>query len=101
MLAHVQLLWELMLLGEPLLVLAPSPAVSSEMVLALTRWAGRPAGGRGPGPAPRAHCPEDPACSPLLPHLPPALSLRGDDPLPPSQPPCQSLQGSPVPATPN
>ncbi|XP_032502210.1 protein DENND6B isoform X2 [Phocoena sinus] len=36
MLAHVQLLWELMLLGEPLLVLAPSPAVSSEMVLALT-----------------------------------------------------------------
>ncbi|XP_057597380.1 protein DENND6B isoform X17 [Hippopotamus amphibius kiboko] len=34
-LAHVQLLWELMLLGEPLLVLAPSPAVSSEMVLAL------------------------------------------------------------------
>lgn len=36
-LAHVQLLWELMLLGEPLLVLAPSPAVSSEMVLALTR----------------------------------------------------------------
>ena len=60
MLAHVQLLWELMLLGEPLLVLAPSPAVSSEMVLALTRWAGRPAGGRGPGPAPRAHCPEGP-----------------------------------------
>ncbi|XP_060980238.1 protein DENND6B isoform X7 [Dama dama] len=35
-LAHVQLLWELMLLGEPLLVLAPSPAVSSEIVLALT-----------------------------------------------------------------
>ncbi|XP_058937415.1 protein DENND6B isoform X1 [Kogia breviceps] len=35
-LAHVQLLWELLLLGEPLLVLAPSPAVSSEMVLALT-----------------------------------------------------------------
>lgn len=59
-LAHVQLLWELMLLGEPLLVLAPSPAVSSEMVLALTRLAGRPAGGRGPGPAPRAHCPEGP-----------------------------------------
>nr|KAF6494519.1 DENN domain containing 6B [Rousettus aegyptiacus] len=36
-LTHVQTLWELMLLGEPLLVLAPSPAVSSEMVLALTR----------------------------------------------------------------
>ncbi|KAM9683994.1 protein DENND6B isoform 1-T1 [Dama dama] len=35
-LAHVQLLWELMLLGEPLLVLAPSPAMSSEIVLALT-----------------------------------------------------------------
>ncbi|XP_031319397.1 protein DENND6B isoform X6 [Camelus dromedarius] len=35
-LAHVQMLWELMLLGEPLVVLAPSPAVSSEMVLALT-----------------------------------------------------------------
>ncbi|XP_058529864.1 protein DENND6B isoform X2 [Ochotona princeps] len=35
-LAHVQMLWELMLLGEPLLVLAPSPDVSSELVLALT-----------------------------------------------------------------
>lgn len=35
MLTHVQTLWELMLLGEPLVVLAPSPAVSSEMVLAL------------------------------------------------------------------
>lgn len=36
-LSHMQTLWELMLLGEPLVVLAPSPAVSSEMVLALTR----------------------------------------------------------------
>ena len=36
-LTHLQTLWELMLLGEPLVVLAPSPAVSSEMVLALTR----------------------------------------------------------------
>lgn len=36
-LTHVQTLWELMLLGEPLVVLAPSPTVSSEMVLALTR----------------------------------------------------------------
>uniref|UniRef100_A0A5F9CVN5 DENN domain containing 6B n=1 Tax=Oryctolagus cuniculus TaxID=9986 RepID=A0A5F9CVN5_RABIT len=35
-LTHVQMLWELMLLGEPLLVLAPSPDVSSELVLALT-----------------------------------------------------------------
>ncbi|XP_055482910.1 protein DENND6B isoform X4 [Psammomys obesus] len=35
-LTHVQTLWELMLLGEPLLVLAPSPDVSSELVLALT-----------------------------------------------------------------
>ncbi|XP_036762615.1 protein DENND6B isoform X4 [Manis pentadactyla] len=35
-LTHVQMLWELMLLGEPLVVLAPSPAASSEMVLALT-----------------------------------------------------------------
>ncbi|KAG3290669.1 DENN domain containing 6B, transcript variant X2 [Ictidomys tridecemlineatus] len=35
-LTHVQMLWELMLLGEPLVVLAPSPDVSSEMVLALT-----------------------------------------------------------------
>ncbi|XP_044943504.1 protein DENND6B isoform X1 [Mustela lutreola] len=34
-LTHVQTLWELMLLGEPLVVLAPSPAVSSELVLAL------------------------------------------------------------------
>ncbi|XP_077196743.1 protein DENND6B isoform X2 [Paroedura picta] len=35
-LTHVQMLWELMLLAEPLVVVAPSPAVSSEMVLALT-----------------------------------------------------------------
>ncbi|XP_019524179.1 PREDICTED: protein DENND6B isoform X2 [Hipposideros armiger] len=35
-LTQVQTLWELMLLGEPLVVLAPSPTVSSEMVLALT-----------------------------------------------------------------
>ncbi|XP_069855872.1 protein DENND6B isoform X2 [Dipodomys merriami] len=35
-LAHVQMLWELMLLGEPLVVLAPSPDMSSELVLALT-----------------------------------------------------------------
>ncbi|XP_077025373.1 protein DENND6B isoform X3 [Tamandua tetradactyla] len=35
-LMHVQMLWELVLLGEPLVVLAPSPAVSSEIVLALT-----------------------------------------------------------------
>ncbi|XP_047406481.1 protein DENND6B isoform X2 [Sciurus carolinensis] len=31
-LTHVQTLWELMLLGEPLVVLAPSPDVSSEML---------------------------------------------------------------------
>ncbi|XP_049740711.1 protein DENND6B isoform X2 [Elephas maximus indicus] len=35
-LTQVQTLWELMLLGEPLVILAPSPSVSSEMVLALT-----------------------------------------------------------------
>uniref|UniRef100_A0A8D2LUD8 DENN domain containing 6B n=1 Tax=Varanus komodoensis TaxID=61221 RepID=A0A8D2LUD8_VARKO len=35
-LIHVQTLWELMLLGEPVVVMAPSPAASSEMVLALT-----------------------------------------------------------------
>ncbi|XP_048209616.1 protein DENND6B isoform X2 [Perognathus longimembris pacificus] len=35
-LTHVQMLWELMLLGEPLVVLAPSPDMSSELVLALT-----------------------------------------------------------------
>lgn len=34
-LIHIQLLWELMLLGQPLVVMAPSPAVSSETVLAL------------------------------------------------------------------
>uniref|UniRef100_A0A8C5RVU3 DENN domain containing 6B n=1 Tax=Laticauda laticaudata TaxID=8630 RepID=A0A8C5RVU3_LATLA len=34
-LVHVQLLWELVLLGEPLVVVAPSPAMSSEVVLAL------------------------------------------------------------------
>ncbi|XP_053113227.1 protein DENND6B isoform X2 [Hemicordylus capensis] len=35
-LIHMQMLWELMLLGEPVVVMAPSPSVSSEMVLALT-----------------------------------------------------------------
>ncbi|CAI5786782.1 UDENN domain-containing protein [Podarcis lilfordi] len=35
-LIHLQALWELLLLGEPLVVMAPSPAASSEMVLALT-----------------------------------------------------------------
>lgn len=34
-LIHMQMLWELMLLGEPLVVMAPSPTVSSETVLAL------------------------------------------------------------------
>ncbi|XP_049617478.1 protein DENND6B isoform X3 [Syngnathus scovelli] len=34
-LIHLQMLWELALLGEPVVVMAPSPAVSSEMVLAL------------------------------------------------------------------
>ncbi|XP_073420001.1 protein DENND6A isoform X1 [Dendrobates tinctorius] len=32
---HIQLLWELVLLGEPLVVMAPSPCQSSETVLAL------------------------------------------------------------------
>nr|XP_009488180.1 PREDICTED: protein DENND6B [Pelecanus crispus] len=35
-LIHIQMLWELMLLGEPIVVMAPSPTVSSEMVLTLT-----------------------------------------------------------------
>ncbi|KAK2834683.1 hypothetical protein Q7C36_015384 [Tachysurus vachellii] len=34
-LVHIQLLWELMLLGQPLVVIAPSPSVSSETVLSL------------------------------------------------------------------
>ncbi|TKS90358.1 Protein DENND6B DENN domain-containing protein 6B [Collichthys lucidus] len=34
-LIHLQILWELVLLGEPLVVMAPSPTVSSETVLAL------------------------------------------------------------------
>lgn len=34
-LVHLQLLWELLLLGEPLVVMAPSPTTSSETVLAL------------------------------------------------------------------
>lgn len=34
-LVHMQMLWELVLLGEPLVVMAPSPTVSSETVLAL------------------------------------------------------------------
>nr|XP_014426408.1 protein DENND6B [Pelodiscus sinensis] len=41
-LIHIQMLWELMLLGEPVVVMAPSPAISSEMVLALTRPAPLP-----------------------------------------------------------
>ncbi|XP_042323609.1 uncharacterized protein LOC121930801 [Sceloporus undulatus] len=36
-LIHIQMLWEWVLLGEPLVVMGPSPAVSSEVVLALTR----------------------------------------------------------------
>ncbi|XP_044307234.1 protein DENND6A isoform X2 [Varanus komodoensis] len=32
---HIQMLWELVLLGEPLVVMAPSPSESSETVLAL------------------------------------------------------------------
>uniref|UniRef100_A0A8D3AQK0 UDENN domain-containing protein n=1 Tax=Scophthalmus maximus TaxID=52904 RepID=A0A8D3AQK0_SCOMX len=34
-LIHLQMLWELTLLGEPVVVMAPSPTVSSETVLAL------------------------------------------------------------------
>ncbi|XP_067347180.1 protein DENND6B isoform X3 [Channa argus] len=34
-LIHLQMLWELMLLGEPVVVMAPSPTISSETVLAL------------------------------------------------------------------
>lgn len=37
-LVHVQVLWELVLLGEPLVVMAPSPTLSSEVVLALVRY---------------------------------------------------------------
>ncbi|XP_048865088.1 protein DENND6B isoform X2 [Brienomyrus brachyistius] len=35
LLIHIQMLWELALLGEPLVVMAPSPTISSETVLAL------------------------------------------------------------------
>ncbi|XP_028306138.1 protein DENND6B [Gouania willdenowi] len=35
MLVHLHMLWELTLLGEPLVIMAPSPKVSSETVLAL------------------------------------------------------------------
>lgn len=34
---HIQMLWELVLLGEALVVMAPSPAESSDTVLALVR----------------------------------------------------------------
>lgn len=37
-LIHLQMLWELTLLGEPLVIMAPSPTVSSETVLALIRY---------------------------------------------------------------
>lgn len=40
-LVHIQLLWELVLLGEPLVVVAPSPTMSSEVVLALARYQAR------------------------------------------------------------
>lgn len=40
-LVHLQLLWELLLLGEPLVVMAPSPTASSETVLALVRYGRR------------------------------------------------------------
>ncbi|XP_067861380.1 protein DENND6B isoform X4 [Heptranchias perlo] len=36
-LIHIQMLWELMLLGEPVIVMATNPTVSSDTVLALTR----------------------------------------------------------------
>uniref|UniRef100_A0A4W5NDL3 DENN/MADD domain containing 6B n=1 Tax=Hucho hucho TaxID=62062 RepID=A0A4W5NDL3_9TELE len=35
-LIHLHMLWELMLLGEPVVIMAPSPTVSSETVLALS-----------------------------------------------------------------
>ncbi|XP_041059586.1 protein DENND6B isoform X2 [Carcharodon carcharias] len=35
-LIHMQMLWELMLLGEPVIVMATSPKISSDTVLALT-----------------------------------------------------------------
>ncbi|XP_067861379.1 protein DENND6B isoform X3 [Heptranchias perlo] len=35
-LIHIQMLWELMLLGEPVIVMATNPTVSSDTVLALT-----------------------------------------------------------------
>ena len=38
---HIQMLWELVLLGEALVVMAPSPAESSDTVLALVRWTAR------------------------------------------------------------
>ncbi|CAI5636729.1 unnamed protein product [Oreochromis niloticus] len=34
-LIHLQMLWELTLLGEPLVIMAPSPTISSETVLAI------------------------------------------------------------------
>ena len=34
-LPHIQLLWELVLLGEPLVIMAPSPTACSNTVLAL------------------------------------------------------------------
>lgn len=55
--------------GEPCWSWRP-PAVSSEMVLALTRWAEathRSGGGPGPKLAPRAHCPEAPTSLPCSP----------------------------------
>ncbi|XP_048465926.1 protein DENND6B [Rhincodon typus] len=35
-LIHIQMLWELMLLGEPVIIMAASPKISSDLVLALT-----------------------------------------------------------------
>ena len=37
LLAHAQLLWELVITAEPLVVMAPTPSVSSHVVQALVR----------------------------------------------------------------
>lgn len=35
---HIHVLWELVLIGEPLVVLAPSPELCSRLVQALVRY---------------------------------------------------------------
>ncbi len=46
-LPQVHLLWEMMLTGEPMVVMALTPAISSQVVLSLVRSGTKSGGGEG------------------------------------------------------